>query len=116
MKKIIWREIEKINNPTRTGACCTIIMICLGSNYTPHLPWAHVSHVNSSCISYRRRYSTRSPIILDLSTFLRDKAPTLVHRVSFNSTRVGRSLLTHNLATFVLIPGLIVPSCALFFT
>jgi hypothetical protein len=90
-------------------------MTCLGSNYTPHLPWAHVSHVNPSCISYRRRYSTRTPIILDMSTSLPDKAPALVHRVSFNSTRVGR-FVTHNLATFVLIPGLIVPSCALFFS
>jgi len=45
-------------------------MTCLGSNYTPHLPWVPVTHVNSSCISYRRRYSTRTRIILEMSTSL----------------------------------------------
>ena len=85
--------------------------------YTPHLPWVHVSHVNLSCISYRRHYSTRTPIILELSTSLPDKAPALVHWVSLTVQEYGRSLLTltHNLATFVLILGLIVSFLVHFF-
>ena len=58
-------------------------MTCLGSHYTPHLPWVPVTHVNSSCISYCRRYSTRTPIILEMLTSLPDKVPALVLPASF---------------------------------
>jgi hypothetical protein len=48
-----------------------------------------------------------------MSTF----SPALVHRASINTVQEHMTipLLTHNLATFVLILGLIVLSCALFF-
>jgi len=85
---MIWRELEKINHPTRTGACCTIIMTCLGSNYTPHLPWAPVTHVDRLVFHIVVATLHATPIILEMSTSLPYGAPALVLQASFYSTRV----------------------------